>query len=992
MDHQVSLPFDQDPVYRILGITDPRKAINDFALRCKQISWEGKWSRFRNKTDNIPVISQGTLMTLASELEITIGLQSKDGLSICGAVYQPGKTRARKNVLEVGFIGLDFDLKEDRASQLEELRTWVNGTAMPGIMAVLHSTWSDGTNDQTRWRVLIPLAKPITSDDFDLIWPWLYQSCPMIDKTCSNPDRLFFTLRHNPESCRSAWAFLRAGQILDINFLPNRDGTSTSIGELRRIQAAIKQTEDRRLDEQRKQLEAARYRAREARSDKAVAAEMSFSKWLRRFVDGAIDSMAHNILAAQPGTRHDIILVEATGAGQILSGISREMSAGKIDPSDFADVTRTGIYAQLMSAVRQLGYDESDGERTIDDGMNYGEAAPRDFINSEISYNDWIAKTQKNRQRDAVLGGTIRQDKMLLSENKVAPPASSENMSDEGGGCSCGEEKDEAMGEPQPGSAYKPVSGSLPGWQTPAPRIEILVSGDDYEDISREILYTLHTYNDPPQLFVRGDSLLRIRQVPNPEPLSDTRYLAALDVFDGDKSSNRFRAFLSKRVKLNKEKHKKQQDGTWETYETVFEVPLELCSHILAMDEWKSFPPLEEIIRTPIVSPDGTIAIDNGYVPGLSAWIDLGGTQFDVPQEPTWDDVIKAKDLIINELFADFPFADEASLAHAVCLLLLPFVRHLIAGPTPLHMVAAPTPGSGKSLLVECACRISTGKMPEIMNAADSDEEWRKRLTATLIESPTMVCVDNMKGFIESQALCTALTSPTWGDRFLNHSKMVRVRINCVWAASANNPKMDGETIRRTIFINLDPKIEKPDMRTKFKHHPLRKWVMDSRKQLIEACLTMLRYWVKCGMPLDKTKDMGSYSEWTFLMGGIMEALKIPGFLGNRSSNETDPLLAEWMEFFPVWWEKHQNNPVTAVDIYKLAANEHHYNDPDADDAKEYLIMARGNNKGGAHGQKMRLGKALSDLRGRVLGGFVIRNGMGGATGFYLEKIEDEQE
>jgi hypothetical protein len=70
---------------------------------------------------------------------------------------------------------------------------------------------------------------------------------------------------------------------------------------------------------------------------------------------------------------------------------------------------------------------------------------------------------------------------------------------------------------------------------------------------------------------------------------------------------------------------------------------------------------------------------------------------------------------MLDELFCDFPFADEvASRAHATGLALLPFVRRMIIGPTPIHAVTAPpdAAGTGKGLLVQCACLPGIGEVP----------------------------------------------------------------------------------------------------------------------------------------------------------------------------------------------------------------------------------------------------------------------------------------
>ena len=63
---------------------------------------------------------------------------------------------------------------------------------------------------------------------------------------------------------------------------------------------------------------------------------------------------------------------------------------------------------------------------------------------------------------------------------------------------------------------------------------------------------------------------------------------------------------------------------------------------------------------------------------------------------PSMNEINKAKDLLLDELLADFPFASQADRANAVAWLLLPLIRPSIDGPTPLHLIEAPIQGTGK--------------------------------------------------------------------------------------------------------------------------------------------------------------------------------------------------------------------------------------------------------------------------------------------------------
>ena len=109
------------------------------------------------------------------------------------------------------------------------------------------------------------------------------------------------------------------------------------------------------------------------------------------------------------------------------------------------------------------------------------------------------------------------------------------------------------------------------------------------------------------------------------------------------------------------------------------------------------FPIIDDVVRAPFFTLEGTLITTSGYHPDARVYLALDGElekQLDghwfLPDRPTPEEVASARAILLNELFYDFPFVDEASKAHAVALTLLPFVRKMIEGPTPNHAVMAP--------------------------------------------------------------------------------------------------------------------------------------------------------------------------------------------------------------------------------------------------------------------------------------------------------------
>src|SRR5262249_51299283 len=182
---------------------------------------------------------------------------------------------------------------------------------------------------------------------------------------------------------------------------------------------------------------------------------------------------------------------------------------------------------------------------------------------------------------------------------------------------------------------------------------------------------------------------------------------------------------------------------------------------ILASPNADAFPPLDRLVEAPTFAPDGSLLTTKGYHPAGRVWFHAapGLHVRSVPAKPSPRQIAEARALLIDDLLVDFPFVDDASRAHALAAILLPFVRDLIPGPTPLHLIEAPTPGTGKGLLANVITIPATGRAATVMAEGQSDEEWRKRITAVLLAGPVFVVLDNLRRRLDSGALAAAITS-----------------------------------------------------------------------------------------------------------------------------------------------------------------------------------------------------------------------------------------
>lgn len=334
-------------------------------------------------------------------------------------------------------------------------------------------------------------------------------------------------------------------------------------------------------------------------------------------------------------------------------------------------------------------------------------------------------------------------------------------------------------------------------------------------------------------------------------------------------------------------------------------------------------PQLESVVSTPIFDGASALVSTPGYHPSSRLWLHRTpalGT-LDIPDVPTRDEVDAARDLILGDLLIDFRFVEDADTAHAIAALVLPFIRRMVRGFTPLHLIEAPTPGSGKGLLSDLIAIVATGRVAEPTTISGNEDDTRKKLVSILLKAPPIVVLDNLRFGIDSSEVASVLTADPFTDRILGKSEMVRLPNKIVWLATGNNPKLSMEIARRCLRIRIDPQSEQPWKRTGFKHKEIRTWAKTNRRELVRAVLLIVQSWIAAGKPPGET-GLGSFEEWARIVGGILAHINVPSFLANADAlyDAADAVSAEWREFVTAWWTKHDKKEVTASDLRELAA------------------------------------------------------------------------
>jgi hypothetical protein len=474
----------------------------------------------------------------------------------------------------------------------------------------------------------------------------------------------------------------------------------------------------------------------------------------------------------------------------------------------------------------------------------------------------------------------------------------------------------------------------------------ITTNNRQYRDVEADALAALVQANNPPTVYVGNGGVLVQLCHPNPDepPAAHVLDAAAVrPVFAA--AANWYRVIPG-------------EEGDLRVADFP---PHPLLTSFPARASWPGIPLLDAVVSYPVFNDRWELAATTGYHPGARIYCHLGNLVIpgEIPEAPTAEDVEAAKRIILGEMFIDFPFADQASRAHALAMLIGPTVRYAIRGPTPLGLIDAPVEGTGKSLLAEAIMLAAVGEVPDAIAADMKDEEWNKTLLALLIEGYPIVYLDNANKKIDSGSFASTLTARFKRGRILGETKTVKAPVRVCWVMTGNNVIVSREVARRTYWVRLDARCETPAERTGFRHPSLLAWVGENRGRVIQAVLVLIRNWLARGRTPGK-QTMGKFEEWAAVGGGILEAAGIEGFLANapefrkRSADQA----GEMAEFVAAWWKARQGERVLSKDLFELVK---------AHDLLETALTAEKEDR-----RRKQLGNLLRKNRDRVIGGYRI--------------------
>jgi putative DNA primase/helicase len=428
------------------------------------------------------------------------------------------------------------------------------------------------------------------------------------------------------------------------------------------------------------------------------------------------------------------------------------------------------------------------------------------------------------------------------------------------------------------------------------------------------------------EIYVRGKDLVRIGRIPQKDAQGATTMTPAVIPLNY--------AMLGRLLG----KHAEWQKYNAKEERISIDPPKEVIEQVLAMSGQWPFPPLNGIINTPTMRPDGSLLTTAGYDAETGYFLFDPPSLPEINDRPTMDEASAALALLLS-LYDEFPFVDAPSRSVAISMVLTAVLRPAL-GVVPMHAVSTPEAGTGKSYLSDIPSMIATGGRCGVWALSGPEETEKRLITAALSQQP-IISLDNISHPLTGDFLCQMTERERLHIRPLSTNTDVQVVNSFCVFANGNNLTISGDNVRRSVMAELDAKMENPETRT-FKHDPLAV-VRANRGRYIAAALTITRAYIARGMP-SRLKPLGSYGKWSDLVRSPLV------WLGMADPTETtsrlraaDPKRQERIAVLDTWYRELPQKWLRAPVLAELAVEGGECLDhPDVFDALFAVAPGRG--------------------------------------------------
>lgn len=281
-------------------------------------------------------------------------------------------------------------------------------------------------------------------------------------------------------------------------------------------------------------------------------------------------------------------------------------------------------------------------------------------------------------------------------------------------------------------------------------------------------------------------------------------------------------------------------------------------------------PRVSGLVSHPILALDGRVVDSEGIDKQTGLLLQFGGSSFHpLLEHPTQTDAKEAANRIFKALFSEFCFKKHHSQKRLYALTALAMLQtgifRKVIDQAPGFLVVANVQGSGETTLARIIHVVLTGRDMPVSSLGGSSEEMKKEMLAMLMQSPAMVCYDNILdgSEINDAILAKTITSPEFKGRILGKTQEATVPTNTVISITGNNITLSADLVRRFITVSLTADIAQPEKRV-YRHPDIVQHCLNLRRNILRDCLLIItKAFIDAGCPVGG-EDHGSsgFVQW----------------------------------------------------------------------------------------------------------------------------------
>jgi hypothetical protein len=254
----------------------------------------------------------------------------------------------------------------------------------------------------------------------------------------------------------------------------------------------------------------------------------------------------------------------------------------------------------------------------------------------------------------------------------------------------------------------------------------------------------------------------------------------------------------------------------------------------------------------------------------------------------------------LDALLADFCFKTPGDRSNYIAMLLTVILMPHFIGSKPAVLFNANQPGVGKTILAQLLAITRDGAPVGTVSYTSNDEEFEKRLGATIRHGTTTVIIDNAKTTsrtrIDSACLERSITDAILSYRLLGSSSEIRVENSHLFAITANAPHISPDLLSRSVVTNLFH--EGVPTRRKFSIDDPEGYAQHHRLELLAELAGLVERWLAAGRPKARAHSRFNKLGWGEIVGGILSFAGYQDFLANAedAAKELDTTLDDFTE------------------------------------------------------------------------------------------------